>query len=94
MIDETTATPGPWEVAPIPKKGFVTVRAVSGLAGICDLALVGGQETLANAYLIAAAPKMRDALKQVEIILSADCTDGKLLTAIRKLLAETLGVKS
>ena len=42
-----------------------------------------------NARLIARAPAMLNALKQVEIILSADCTDGKLLKAIRKLIATT-----
>jgi len=41
--------------------------------------------------LIAAAPELLSAVKQWEIILSADCTDGRTLTAVRGLIAKAEG---
>ncbi len=56
-------TPGPW-VAEIPEDGAdrVGVSQMNGDRFICQCARWGGDEDIANANLIAAAPELRSAL--------------------------------
>lgn len=50
-----------------------------------------GQDAEANARLIAAAPELLAAVEQWEVMLAADCTDGKTLNAVRALIAKARG---
>lgn len=61
-------TPGPWE-ADIEDVGTLLHRAVIGprgeLVADCDAYRLSGEETAANARLIAAAPDLLDALHEL-----------------------------
>lgn len=91
-------TSGPWH-APFTREsyGSGTCLAIVSSAPkhVATYALVGDgvkpEHTKGNAHLIAAAPELLDAVKQWEIILAADCTDGKTLTALRGLIAKAEG---
>lgn len=72
----STHTPGPWEVAPTAADGTVRVVADQQLVRICTLtACVGVREErlLANARLLAAAPLLLLALREVADYFDRHC---------------------
>ena len=106
MGDKRGHTAGPWQTGTRERGRFCVYAPQSNGRGICvmsntqqvspEMVAKYGEHGLnveadANARLIAAAPEMLDALKQWEIILSADCDDGRTLTALRKLIAKAEG---
>lgn len=106
-MNTTKHTPGPWELnsavnddetldAENHERYVLSKDGVLIADCYADTAMDFGlpetfAEAQANARLIKTAPKLLDAVKQWEIFLSADCTDGKTLTAVRKLIAEAEG---
>ena len=71
-------TPGPCSRAAIVDRGVLV--PTSGIV-----------QSTSILPLVAAAPELLEACKRWEIILSADCTDGATLTALRKLIAKAEG---
>jgi len=59
-------TPGPWKVGIIPDTENVFVEASDGLI-VCEVGgfVIGKEQAQTNAHLIAAAPDLLDALKDI-----------------------------
>lgn len=81
-MSETKFTPGPWKVDP---KYSRDIQAPDGLdVATCCLSILNRkvtteEESIANAYLIAAAPDMYAALKNVLKLASTETTRGELV---------------
>lgn len=83
-------TEGPWKVFSVNATIGTGILVDSKFGAVCRCH-GKDEESRANARLIAAAPELLNAVKQWEVILFADCTDGKTLVAIRKLIAKVVG---
>lgn len=70
MTHTTKHTPGPWEVKPIGKQLYV--EAKDGQGFVCDMQIndalgeTDSPHIRADAHLIAAAPAMYEALKEID----------------------------
>lgn len=89
-------TPGPWEAGPNPK-GICSNEYVVRPAGefphgrwVADCGM-GDEESVANARLIAAAPEMLAALKEIVEAHRTDTIDAFLISRIWALAAKAEG---
>lgn len=78
-------TPGPWKIRAAPRRAKCVAFDISGdRNGVCSLfdpaksGDIVSQQTVANAYLIAAAPSLYEALKDIEQWFTAQILAGKL----------------
>jgi hypothetical protein len=64
---ETKFTPAPWKIGAPPPNGEQTIGTASGMMVAVATTGVGmGEETLANAHLIAAAPDLYAELERLD----------------------------
>lgn len=91
-------TPGLWRVSDGLGSGYLEVVMDDSEPGVCVVADIEAQETedeeYANAYLIAAAPEMKEALIAVEHVLrqpSDPDAEIKVLEVVRAALAKAEG---